>query len=402
MEIEKKKAKTEVYLEQYRSGLLEDIIPFWLAHSVDSQFGGYFSCLDRNGEVFDTDKFIWLQCRQVWTFAMLYNQVEKKQQWLDVALQGARFLSEHGSDDQGNWYFSVTREGEPLVEPYNIFSDCFAAMAYGQLYRATGDPAHARIASDTFFNILKRQANPKGKYNKAYPGTRPLQSFALPMILTNLVLEIEHILEPSLVEQTISAGIDTVMNKFYRPEFGVILENIGADGSFSDSFEGRLVNPGHGLEAMWFMMDLAARSKDKALMQKAVDISLKLLEFGWDKEYGGIFYFRDIKGHPPLQLEWDQKLWWVHLEAMIAMLKGYLHTGNETCLEWFERLHDYSFTHFADNEYGEWFGYLNREGSVLLDLKGGKWKGCFHVPRAFFQAWKTLEQIEKKSRLSPQ
>lgn len=384
----------EQYATLYRANLLEDVIPFWLNNSEDKQFGGYLTSLDRKGKVFDYDKFLWLQCRQVWTFSMLYNQVEKRQEWLQFALQGANFLTRYGRDHDGSWYFSLTREGAPLVQPYNIFSDCFAAMAYGQLYKASCDPQHARIAKETFFNILERQENPKGKYNKTYPGTRSLQSFALPMILTNLVLEIEHILEPASVKQTIETGIETVMNKFYRPEFGVILENINADGSFSDSFEGRVVNPGHGLEAMWFMMDLAVRKDDRALMQKAVDISLGLLDFGWDEQYGGIFYFKDIKGYPLLQLEWDQKLWWVHLEAMIAMAKGYLHTGNEACWQWFERLHKYCFEHFTDGEYGEWFGYLDRRGEVLLDLKGSKWKGCFHVPRALYQLWNTFKQIE--------
>jgi N-acylglucosamine 2-epimerase len=383
------------YAALYRNNLLQGVVPFWLENSEDKQFGGYLTSLNRRGKVFDTDKFIWLQCRQVWTFSMLYNQVERKQQWLDFALQGANFLTRNGRDKGGNWYFSLTREGKPLVQPYNIFSDCFAAMAYGQLYKATGDPKHANIAKETFFNILRRQDNPKGEYAKSYPGTRPLQSFALPMILTNLVLEIDHIVEPRIVAQTIETGIEVVMNKFYRPEFGVILENINADGTFSDSFEGRLVNPGHGLESMWFMMDLAVRRNDQALIQKAVNVSLSLLEFGWDGKYGGIFYFRDIKGLPPLQLEWDQKLWWVHLEAMIAMLKGYLHTGNEKCWQWFEKLHIYCFNHFADGEHGEWFGYLDRRGKVLLDLKGGKWKGCFHVPRAFYQAWNTLEMIRE-------
>lgn len=324
---------------------------------------------------------------------MLHNLVKKSPPWLDFALHGAEFLSRHGRDREGNWYFSLNREGKPLIQPYNIFSDCFAAMAYGQLYKATGDATHARIARETFVNIITRQQQPKGKYSKAYPGTRDLQSFALPMILTNLVLETEPILEPDLVERTIGQGIDSVMNRFYRPELGVILENIKTDGGFSDSFEGRLVNPGHGLEAMWFIMDLAERKKDERLMETAVDISLKLLQYGWDKEYDGIFYFMDVKERPPLQLEWDQKLWWVHLEAMVAALKGFLHTRRPECWQWFERLHDYSWKHFADEQYGEWYGYLNRQGEVLLPVKGGKWKGCFHVPRAFYQIYKTLEKI---------
>lgn len=377
----------------YQNELLNNVIPFWLKHSADNTYGGYFTCLDRTGKVFDTDKFVWLQCRQVWTFSMLYNEVEKKQDWLDFALSGARFLMEHGRDKEGNWYFSLTREGQPLIQPYNIFSDCFAAMAFGQLAKATGNESYATIAQETFFNILKRQDAPKGKYSKAYPGTRNLQSFALPMILSNLVLEIEHILKPKLVNEVIDRGIDTVMNKFYRPDLRVILEHINADGTTSDSFEGRLVNPGHGLEAMWFIMDLAMKKKDEGLMNKAVEVALNLMDYGWDAQYDGIFYFMDVKNCPPLQLEWDQKLWWVHIEAMIAMLKGYQHTGNENCLQWFEKLHDYTWQHFTDREYGEWFGYLNRRGEVLIPLKGGKWKGCFHVPRGLYQIGKILEQL---------
>jgi N-acylglucosamine 2-epimerase len=388
-----------LYKKAYQDNLLKDVIPFWVNFSPDENYGGYFSCLERNGNVFDTDKFVWLQCREVWTFSMLYNKIEPKKEWLDFALLGAEFLLKNGRDKDGNWYFSLTREGTPLVQPYNIFSDCFASMAFGQLYKATNDPIHKDVAKGTFSNILKRQNNPKGIYSKAFPGTRDLENFALPMILSNLVLEIEHILEPQLVNEIINAGINEVINKFYKPELGVILENVQVNGAISNSFEGRLVNPGHGLEAMWFIMDLAERNNDQELIIKAVDISLELLEFGWDDEFGGIFYFKDVNGFPPLQLEWDQKLWWVHIEAIIAMLKGYLHTGNEKCWKWFERLHSYVWNRFPDKEFGEWFGYLNREGKVLLPLKGGKWKGCFHVPRGLFQAGSILKQIENKQGL---
>ncbi|SDC50242.1 AGE family epimerase/isomerase [Niabella drilacis] len=380
----------------YKAGLLDDVVPFWLNYSPDREQGGYFTCLERNGEVFDTDKFIWLQARQVWTFAMLYVNVEKRSEWLAAAEAGARFLLQRGRAENGYWYFSLTREGAPLVQPYNIFSDCFAAMAFGKLYEATGNNDYATVARDTFYNILKRQEQAKGIYNKAVPGTRPLKNFALPMILCNLVLELEPLLEPSLVEDTIRAGIDAVMKQFYRPDQGIILENIRTDGGFSDSFDGRVINPGHGLEAMWFIMDLAKRKGDDALIRRATDIALQLVECGWDAEHGGIFYFLDVLNKPLQQLEWDQKLWWVHIETMITLAKGYLHTGDGRCAQWFQQLHDYTWQHFPDPEYGEWFGYLNREGKPLLSLKGGKWKGCFHVPRGLFQLWKTMEAIEQK------
>lgn len=377
----------------YKSELLDRVVPFWLNKSQDLEMGGYFTCLDREGNVFDTDKFIWLQARQVWLFSMLYNRVEKKPEWLDCAVQGGEFLKKQAHDGQYNWYFSLTREGKPLVQPYNIFSYTFAAMAFAQLGLATGNSEYADIALQTFNLILQKQENPKGKYNKAYPGTRNLKNFALPMIMCNLSLEMEHILGADQVEKTAKQVIHEVMDVFCRPDLGLIVENVNADGSFSDTFDGRLLNPGHAIEAMWFIMDLGVRLKKPEIVSKALDIALQTLEHGWDKEHGGIFYFMDVKGHPTQQLEWDQKLWWVHIETLITMIKGYQLTGSQPALEAFQKVHDYTWTHFRDEEYPEWFGYLNRRGEVSLNLKGGKWKGCFHVPRGLYQVWQTLEKL---------
>ena len=264
-------------------------------------------------------------------------------------------------------------------------------MGFAALDKAAPGAGYGAIALETFENILRRKDNWKGEYNKTYPGTRPLKSFALPMILCNLSLEMEPLLGKERVDEMAPAVIHEVMNVFYRPEARLIVENVAEDGSLVDSFEGRLVNPGHGIEAMWFIMDLGKRFGDQALIDRAVNILLDILTYGWDPEYGGIFYFLDRKGAPPQQLEWDQKLWWVHAEALVALAKGYVLTGDIRCWHWFEKLHTYTWEHFRDSRYGEWFGYLDRRGEVLLPLKGGKWKGCFHVPRALYQVHKTLE-----------
>jgi len=377
----------------YRDELLNNVIPFWEKHSCDMELGGYFTCLDRDGKVYDTDKFVWLQGRQVWMFATLYNNVKKRGRWLDIAESGAKFLSRYGHDTDGNWYFSLTREGKPLIAPYNIFSDCFAAMAFGQMAKATGSKDYADLAINTFNNIILKSDNPKGIYNKNIAGTRPLKGFSLPMILCNLSLEIEHLLDKDVVNKTVERCIYEVTEVFYDKGSGLIMENVKPDGSFSDTFEGRLLNPGHGIEAMWFIMDLAARKNDKSLAEKAVKITLDILDKGWDREFGGIYYFLDISGKPLQQLEWDQKLWWVHIETLISLAKGYYFTGTQDCLTWFDKVHDYTWSHFPDRQYGEWFGYLNRRGEVLLPLKGGKWKGCFHIPRGLYQVWKTFEKL---------
>ena len=350
----------------YKDTLLDNVLPFWEQNSIDWEQGGYFTCLDRSGKVYDTDKFIWLQNRQVWTYSMLYNRVEQRSEWLKIAGHGASFLAEHGRDPQGNWYFALDRSGQPLVQPYNIFSDCFAAMAFSQYALADGESWAKDVALQAYQNVLRRKDDPKGQ---------------LPSD------ELDRVLELTVRE---------VMTDFLDPERGLMYENVAPDGSHVDCFEGRSINPGHGIEAMWFIMDIANRRQDLATINQAVDVVLNILNFAWDDRYGGIYYFMDADGHPPQQLEWDQKLWWVHVETLVALAMGYRLTGREECWTWYQRVHEYTWTHFADAEHGEWFGYLNRQGEVLLDLKGGKWKGCFHVPRALLMCWQQFEALGQR------
>ena len=384
------------YSKLYLKELTKEVIPFWENHSIDRQHGGFYTCIDDQHKVFDTDKFVWLQARQVWTFANLYDRLEQKHSWLEIAQSGADFLEKNGHDGNYNWYFSLQRSGEPLVVPYNIFSYTFASMAMGKMYHITRQEKYKIIAQETLNKITERIAKPKGQWDKSYPNTRPLKNFALPMILCNLYNELGELVSEGEKERRSQECVTEIFDLFWDDQRGLILENVSSNGDFSDTFDGRLVNPGHGLEAMWFIMDLGVQLDRKDWIDRAVEMALSIVEKGWDSEHEGIFYFMDVKGHPPQQLEWDQKLWWVHLEAMICFLKGFELTGSNACWEWFEKIHQYTWQHFRDKKSGgEWYGYLNRSGEVFLPLKGGKWKGCFHVPRALLQ----LNEISKRLKI---
>ncbi|GJM27450.1 MAG: N-acylglucosamine 2-epimerase [Cyclobacteriaceae bacterium] len=378
--------------ELYKNELLSNVIPFWMKNSVDKECGGYFTCLTRDGKVFDSDKFIWMQGRQVWLFSMLYNRLEQRQEWLDMAIHGGEFLKKYGHDGKLNWYFSLTRKGEPLVDPYNIFSYAFAAMAFAQLAVATKSQEYADISVRTFEIILSKVDNPEGNWTRSHRGTRSIKYFGLRMILCNLSLELEKVVDQSLLIQTAEKSIREIMEEFYRQDLDIVVENVAKDGALIDTFDGRLVNPGHAIEVMWFIMDLAKRLSNPEIINKANQITLSMLEYGWDKKFGGILHYIDRLGYPTQQLDWDTKLWWVHIECLVTLLKGYQYTGCTENLEWFDTIHQYTWKHFRDEKHGEWFGYLNRQGEIQLSLKGGIWKGCFHLPRGLYQCWKILEK----------
>lgn len=379
----------------YLKELTQEVIPFWEKYSIDRENGGYFTCINDQHKVFDTDKFVWLQARQVWTFATLYDRLGKKQTWFEIARSGSDFLEKYGHDGNYNWFFSLKRDGQPLMMPYNIFSYTFACMAMGKMHHITGEDKYKTAVDQTFKKITHRAAKPKDRWDKSYPDARPLKNFALPMILCNLYNELGDLVPEEEKEQLTHACVNEIFDLFWDEERGVILENISPKGSFSDTFDGRLINPGHGLEAMWFIMDLGVQLDRNDWIDRSVEMALSIVEKGWDKEQEGIFYFMDAQGHPPQQLEWDQKLWWVHLEAMICFLKGYELTGSKACWYWFKKIHHYTWSHFRDSKRGgEWYGYLNRSGEVRLSLKGGKWKGCFHVPRALFKLYEISKRLK--------
>jgi N-acylglucosamine 2-epimerase len=380
---------------QYRNNLLQDVIPFWLENSLDKSYGGYLTCLTREGKVYDTDKFVWLQARQVWTFSTLHSQVDARPEWLEAARLGVKFLSGNGLDPEGNWYFALDRQGHPLVEPYNVFSDCFAAIGFAAFAKASENEEALELAIQSYRNILKRQERPKGRFEKTIPDHRPLKNLALPMILCNVVQELAPFLAGSEPETLTRATVRSLLEIFLDPKHGLIFEFRAPNGSRVDCFEGRLINPGHGIEAMWFVLDAATRFGEQEWVDQAVDVILNTLNFAWDRDFGGLYYFLDIDGHPPLQLEWNQKLWWVHLETLVALTMAYKLTKRRECWDWFEKVHSYTWKTFPDAEFGEWYGYADRRGEILLSLKGGKWKGCFHVPRALLLCSRMFGELAK-------
>ena len=383
----------KVYAAQYKKALLEDIIPFWLEHSADQTHGGYFTCLDRQGAIYDTDKFVSLQGQQVWAFSMLYNLLDKNPAWLEMAGQGARFLLKHGQDKDGNWYFALDRQGSPLLQPYDILSDFYAAMGFSQYSIACGDALAKSIAIRSYDIILSRKDNPQGKYNRFYPNTRTLKNFVIPKLLCNLTLEMQDLLDPIVVERSLDICLHEVLEIFLDTQKNVIYENVFPDGSHAHSIDGRLIIPGNGLEAMWFAMEIGVRRNDQVLIDMATQVTVDTLAYAWDQEYGGIFYMMDAENCPLQQPEWDHKLWWVHLEALISLTRGYMLTGNAACLPWIKKVHEFTWEHFPDSQHGEWFAYLNRMGQPQTSLKGGRQKGFFHLPRALYKCWQNFENI---------
>ena len=386
------------YSAQYERELLDSVVPFWEKHCIDAQYGGYFTSLDRDGSVYDTTKYMWMQWRIVYMFAELYLAGYRKESYVKIASDGFDFLYRHGRDEAGRYYFALNRQGVPAMAPYSLFSDCFAAMGGAKLYKITGEQKHADAAVEAMNHYLTRakSGNSALQWNKSLPGKTAYLSLGHYMMMANLGLIMNECLNSREFDSAMDTAVEMVLNKFYSEEFGLVFENMPPDADAPDleSSIGRQMNPGHVLEAMWFLLnylDKVPGSQEK--IAAIVKIIANTLEFGWDDKFGGIFYFMDALGKPHLELQHDMKLWWVHNEATLACLHAYKASGDKKFLDWFDKVHRYTWEHFPDPEYGEWFAYCNRRGEVTHTLKGGKWKTFFHVPRSLLFSSRLLAEL---------
>jgi N-acylglucosamine 2-epimerase len=381
--------------EFYKNQLLNDTIPFWFPKSIDEEFGGYLLMRERDGSLLDDDKAVWIQGRAAWLLATLYNTVEKKQEWLDGARKGVDFLLNHCFDEDGQMFFHVTREGKPIRKRRYFFSETFAVIAFAAYAKASGDEEMAMRSRGLFEKCI---AYAKGdlKLPAKFSDTRPSKGIGVPMIMINTAQQLRETIGDPGCDEWIETWIKEIETYFVKDDIKCVMEQVAPDGSVIDHIDGRTLNPGHAIEGAWFILHEAKyRNNDPHLIELGCKMLDYMWERGWDKEFGGILYFRDVYNKPVQEYWQDMKFWWPQNEAIIATLLAYTMTGNEKYKQWHQQVNSYAYTKFHDKEFGEWFGYLHRDGSVAQTAKGNLFKGPFHLPRQEWYCWELLEGFEK-------
>ncbi len=378
---------------QYRSELLDRTIPFWLKHAVDWENGGICTCISDQGQVLSTDKYMWSQLRAIWTFSALYNRIERRQEWLDVAEEIFAFVKKCGRDENGNWVFLVNADGKLLQGATSIYADGFAIYGLTELAKADGNPEAILLARETYVNVQARLRKP-GSYSTApHPIPAGMKAHGIPMIFASVFNEFGvYLNDPEIIAASHKLA-DEVMTVFLHPERQRLYEFVRLDHSVMDTPPGCTIVPGHALESMWFMIHIYQRVNDRARIRRAIDAIKWHIEFGWDAEWGGIFQARDATGSRWEKIA-DTKIWWPHVEALYALLLAYSISKEDWCLTWFQRVHDYAFSHFPVPEYGEWIQNLDRQGRKLDSPVALPVKDPFHLARSLIYSLDVLQNLK--------
>ncbi len=381
------------WAESYKTDLTENIMPFWMEHGLDKVNGGVYTCVDRDGSLMDSTKSVWFQGRFAFVCAFAYNNVMKNPQWLEASKSAIDFIEKHCFDDDGHMYFSVTAEGQPLRKRRYVFSETFAAIAMSEYALATGERKYAERALEIFKDTQRFLTTP-GFLEPKFEESVKLQGHSIVMILINVGSCLRKVIDdPKLTEQ-IDESIDKLKKYFLHPEFKCLLESVGMNGEFIDTNMTRTINPGHCIETSWFLLEEAKlRGWDKEIRDLGLQIFDWSWDWGWDKQYGGIINFRDCRNLPPQDYSQDMKFWWPQCETIIASLYAYLATGDDEYIYKHQRISEWTYAHFPDSQYGEWYGYLHRDGTVAQPAKGNLYKGPFHIPRMMVKGYSLCQEI---------
>lgn len=379
--------------EFYRDMLLNDCVPFWFPRCVDQTHGGFLHCVDADGTCMDTDKSVWATGRMSWMLLTLYNTVEKNPLWLQWAESGLAFLDKHGFDSDGRMFFHLARDGAPIRKRRYAYSESFASIAFAAHASATGSKASSKKARDLFEFFTRWNFTP-GLMPPKFTSQRPAIGMGPRMITIVTAQELRlHLGDDPDLNRWIDRCLDDIEKFFMKPEIECVMEMVSPDGAIIDHFDGRTLNPGHAIEGAWFVLHEGKHRNDK----KLIEMGLKMLDWmwkrGWDEKHGGLFYFRDVFNRPVQEYWHEMKFWWPHDEALIATLLAWQLSGDSKYLTWHEQVRNWAFAHFQDPAHGEWFGYLNRDGSISSNLKGNLWKSFFHHPRCLWYCWQLCREM---------
>ena len=374
--------------------LVEDIMPFWMKNGLDKENGGVYTSVDRDGQLMDTTKSVWFQGRFGYVSSALYNNVRKDEAWLKASKSAIDFIEDHCVDSDGHMFFSVTAEGKPVQKRRYVFSECFAAIAMAEYALASGDMTYADKALELFNRILKMISTPgflAPKYNFEARG------HSITMILINVALVIKQVCDNPVLDEYIDKAVYEIRDYFMNEEYRTVLEMVGPNGELIDTCAGRTINPGHCMETGWFILEVARhRNNDPEIVKIGTQIIDWAWEWGWDEEFGGLINFKDCKGFPAQDYSQDMKFWWPQCETILAALYAYDATGDDKYLQMHKLAFDWAFDKFPDKQFGEWYGYLHRDGTVAQPAKGNLFKGPFHIPRMMMKAAMEYDRLINK------
>lgn len=386
----------------YKDHLFNNVLPPWEARTADTEYGGYLHCFDRRWNLYDDEKYIWFQGRQIWMFSRLYRKTGDKK-WLELARIGRDFVIDRSKAYAGGGRFNyqLDRTGQVIRRgTISIWTDFFILQALGEYILASGDETDLPLVKEMWPIWVRNTCDPKCEdiFHSVYDP----RFFGYPMGVPFMATVLHDLLGDEVFEAGTSCS-KTILYTYARDDYKVLFENLTPAGEVLPVETGTICNPGHTAETMWFVMDYARLAGEKTLISRAAEV----LDWDWEKGVdhvrSGFYSFMNAMGGEPYQAawhketgaRWDDKVWWANCEPLVSLSMAANALNSH---EWFQRFlshHEFTQKYFVDHVYGEWFSSLNADNTVKDSAKGSLWKAAYHLPRALLLTGEELEAIAR-------
>lgn len=262
---------------RYRRELFEVVLPFWQAHGIDREHGGFICALEPDGTRLNTDKLLVFQGRGLWVWSALHRQFGGSAEHLAVARDTCRFCLEHMRRPDGAWRSRVAQDGRPVEAPDANLSAllCLAEglHAYGE---AAGEDEPAALARAVLLDAVARGTAP------GRPSSQGFWFFTL-LACTGMLARQKD----DEIERLARRAADALVMHHHNPETGLHDEVLTPDLARLPDEAGFTVF-GHSVEGLWMLMDHAVRLEDEALFDLLAARLKHHLDVGWDRVYGGL------------------------------------------------------------------------------------------------------------------
>lgn len=397
-------------LAAYRDRLFKQFLPFWEKGGYDRELGGFMCYLRDDGSVENDQKDIWYQGRGVWTYAFLYNHIDKNPKWLEMARKSRDFMVKKMHKGDGTWHQSVSRDGTPTQSigqgnADDIYGAMFAAGGLIQLFKATGNEEDLKLAKMSILKSAERYEDP------GYTGVRlagvdrtGLRSQGHSFMMVWVLPQLLEFHGDSRLDELAREHLSHILNHYWNNDYGISNEIMYHDYTRIQE-HAATTSPGHTVETQWMAMTEALREKNRTAFMTLKDRARRMIELSWDYIYGGMgdarYYALDTKERPAGAV-WDMKTMWAQCEILVATMMTLEYTGEVWASEWYERAREWTYR-VMSTDCGVFRQAVDRYGvnKVRPGIPETR-RDNFHEPRYYMMNILSLERmIRNKGKFTP-
>jgi mannose/cellobiose epimerase-like protein (N-acyl-D-glucosamine 2-epimerase family) len=344
--------------------VFDSLLPWWSAHGVDRDAGGFHERLDTNrAPVAAAGKRAMVQARQIAVFAQACL-ASRLPEGRALAHAGRDFLCIHCRHPDGGWRFRVARDGAPMDDMRDLYAHAFVLYALAWLYRLDGDAATRALADETMAFLDRHMAHPRGGYHEALDGR------GTPAAGPRRQNPHMHLFE-ALLEWHAATG-DAIWRDRAAPLAALFVDRFCVEGTLREYFDdalaplpgeqGQIVEPGHHYEWCWLLHRYKALGGgDHTALGAALYAFAE--RHGLDAASGGVIDTVAPDGTPTQRC----RRFWPQTEAIKAHIARLEATGDPALAARIDRQAQALYgVHVAGAVEGAWREHLCPEGTLIV------------------------------------